>query len=114
MAQVQRLGREATTVARKDSRTFITYHDTIVVDFDSRYVQLDSNGWYTNTTKTRMNQASNQFNLGYQVFQDNYNWYVKVYKDSDRKREHPIVVEYYDGMIIDRILGMVVKERKYG
>jgi hypothetical protein len=32
----------------------------------------------TATTKLRMNQASNQFNLGFSVYQKDYRWYVVI------------------------------------
>ena len=53
------------------------YHKTAVVKryFDGR-IKLNSGGWQTNTTKTAMNQASNNFNLGFGVFQKEYQWFV--------------------------------------
>ena len=39
---------------------------------------LDDGGWATSTTKTRMNQASRQFGLGYRVFQKDYDWFIEV------------------------------------
>lgn len=66
----------------------MTYHwtDVVVVSYDHGYkerrVKLDSGGWQTATTKNRMNQASNQFDLGFYVFQKNFEWYVKVGEDT--------------------------------
>lgn len=39
-------------------------------------IVLNTGGWKTATTKTRMNQAANEFELGYQVFQKNHEWFV--------------------------------------
>ena len=38
---------------------------------------LDTCGWKSATTKTRMNQAANQFGLPYRVYQKDYVWYVE-------------------------------------
>jgi len=54
----------------------VSYHNTDVVKWNDSTIILHTGGWRTNTTKVRMNQASNQFNLGYQVYQKDYNWFV--------------------------------------
>ena len=41
-------------------------------------IVLNTGGYFTATTKTRMNQASRQFNLGFLVFQEDFKWYVDV------------------------------------
>lgn len=50
---------------------------------------LTAGGWWTNTTKNRMNQASNQFDLGYNVFQKDFNWFVdyrgKVFEFNENR-----------------------------
>lgn len=76
MGQTYKLGRTATTVATEDHVTRVTYHHTVVVEFTDKYIVLRTGGWKTVTTKARMNQASNQFDLGYQVSQSNFIWYV--------------------------------------
>lgn len=77
MSQQQKVGTHRTTVATDASGvTRVTYHSTVVVEFDHKTIILRTCGYRTATTKTRMNQASNQFSLGYSVFQKNYEWYV--------------------------------------
>jgi hypothetical protein len=76
MAQQHRLGRGNTTVSGEKGLTVITFHWTKIVQFTDKTITLDSGGWRTATTKTRMNQASIQFGLGYQVFQANSAWFV--------------------------------------
>ena len=96
MAQQTRLGKTATTVhIDEDGRTQIIYHDTPVVAFDNNIIRLDSGGWRTPTTKTRMNQSSNQFGLGFSVYQKNYKWYVSC---NDSR-----VLPFSDGMMFSRI-----------
>lgn len=53
------------------------YHNTPVVGvFTNGEIMLNSGGYRTNTTKLAMNQASNQDNLGFQVYQQKGRWYV--------------------------------------
>ena len=61
--------------------TVIQLHDTDIVQFNDDAIILDTGGWDTATTKRRMNQASEVFNLGYHVYQKNKKWYVN-YKDE--------------------------------
>ncbi len=75
MARSNQIGKHRTSVSFH-GLTYVTYHATDVVAFDNEKIILDTGGWFTNTTKLRMNQASNQFSLGYSVFQKNHQWYV--------------------------------------
>lgn len=93
MAQQGQVGRVATTVAREGETTRVTYHSTVVVAFTNETVVLNSGDWFTPTTKTRMNQASHQFGLGYVVFQRDWHWWV-AYKGRE--------LSFYDGMELYR------------
>ena len=90
MGQMQRLGKSNTVVLRIGGKTRVILHETEVVKFDTESIWLDSGGWETVTTKARMNQASNEFNLGYGVYQKDYQWYVdfrgETYKFVDGMR----------------------------
>ena len=78
MANQWRVGSHATSIRTDgDGWTRVRYHSTDVVSFKNGEVILNSGGWRTNTTKTRMNQANNQFGLGYRVFQKNHDWFVE-------------------------------------
>jgi hypothetical protein len=76
MSQQTKLGTHATTVSGAKGVTRVTYHNTEVVTFDDHQIILNSGGWRTSTTKTRMNQASNQFDLGFEVYQTKGEWFV--------------------------------------
>ena len=78
MGQMQKVGTHATTIGRDSSTNMMTvkYQNTYVVSFNDVSIILNTGGWFTNTTKTRMNQASNQFGLGYQVYQKDFEWFV--------------------------------------
>ena len=81
------------TFTDEDGYAKVVYHNTAVVAFNKKKVILDSGGWKTATTKTRMNQASRQFRLGYSIFQKNYEWWVE-YKGK--------VAEFQDGIVLYR------------
>lgn len=80
MGQQQTVGTHKTAVIdeihNKKHSTAIYYHSTAVVQFTFDEIILNSGGWKTATTKARMNQASNQFGLGYSVYQKDFSWYV--------------------------------------
>ena len=76
MTQLNKIGKVATNVVERDGCTSVIYHDTIVVEFTDDMVWLNNGTWWTATTKTRMNQASNQFGLGFSVSQVDHQWYV--------------------------------------
>lgn len=81
MGQMQTIGRTATTVQNDDGVISVTYHNTEVVRVEGRLISdqkvtLNTGGYFTNTTKTRMNQTSQQFALGFYVYQKDYDWYV--------------------------------------
>lgn len=86
MAQQHEIGKHATSIQTIDGQTHVRYHSTNVVSFDAKNITLNTGGYYTHTTKTRMNQAASQFNLGYRVFQRDYEWYV-MYKDQCKRFE---------------------------
>ena len=82
----------------------VVYHSTEVVKvIDNKYAVLDSGGWLTPTTKRRMNQASSEFRLNFQVFQRGYVWYVKTPYDE---------IEFCDNIMIDIKEGVIVRNIK--
>ena len=78
MARTDRIGQHKTTVSTDNGITSVVYHSTPVVkiDWENRIVTLNSGGWNTVTTKLRINQAANQFNLPYYVYQKDWEWFV--------------------------------------
>jgi hypothetical protein len=76
MGQTAKVSGRATTTYTDERGTHIRYHATEVVSFDAKRVTLRTGGYRTLTTRTRMNQASNQYDLGYHVFQKDFAWFV--------------------------------------
>ena len=82
----------------------VTYHSTPVVKvINDRYVVLNNGGYYTSTTKRRMNQASLQYSLGFQVYQVNFEWYVSIGEE---------VAPYHNGIVIDTRKDVISLELK--
>ena len=82
-----------TAVFTDNGITTVVYRGTPVVKFGYDWIELDSRGWQTATTKTRMNQASNQYDLGYQVYQKDFEWFVD---------HNGLTLEFFDGMRLYR------------
>lgn len=93
MSQLQKVGTVHTTVFNSLGSTYVRYHNTDVVRFNDSEITLKTNGWYTQTTKNRMNQAANQYNLGFSVSQRDWKWYVMT-PDGE--------IPFTDGMTIKR------------
>lgn len=93
MSQLQRVGKVHTKVFTSLGSTYIRYHNTDVVRFNESEITLKTNGWNTATTKARMNQASNEYNLGFSVSQRKNEWYVMT-PDGE--------IPFKDGMTIKR------------
>jgi hypothetical protein len=76
MTQLHRVTGVATNIRTENGATVVRYHSTDVVQFTPEHIVLNTGGWRTNTTKTRMNQSARQFGLGYNVYQHKLDWFV--------------------------------------
>ncbi len=83
MTQLQEVRGRATSIVSQIQDgvnwTAVRYHSTDVVRWsDKGKIILNHGGYMTYTTKARMNQASNQFKLGFDVFQKDFEWFVGI------------------------------------
>jgi hypothetical protein len=76
--QTQQVRGVRTSVRTSDGVTSVCYRGTDVVIFNTSGVFLNTGGWRSNTTKTRMMQAANQYGLGFRVFQRAFAWFVQI------------------------------------
>lgn len=96
MGTMQRVGKTGTTINTDSSGiTWVTYHYTPVVAFNDRWILLQTDGWQTATTKARMNQAANQFNLNFAVSQANFKWFVTTYKPYSAETGYEGIMSKY-------------------
>ena len=77
MGQMSSVCRNNTKVKQTDQELRVTLHNTDVVSATPEKIVLNTGGWFTVTTKARMNQASCQYGLGYRVNQNNGVWAVQ-------------------------------------
>ena len=77
MAQTQIFRGRARAIVRNGNATQYIYHSTPIVTVDDNgTITLNTGGWRSNTTRTAMNQASNNFDLGFRVFQRDFAWFA--------------------------------------
>ena len=78
MSQQSKIGKGNTTVRGNiaNGELSVVFHTTEIVNVSKGIVTLKTGGWMTATTKTRMNQAANQYGLGYSVWQKKGEWFV--------------------------------------
>lgn len=67
MAQTHTISRNNTVVIPGNDYTAVILHQTEIVRVFPDRVELDTGGWLTTTTITRMNQTANQMRLGFSV-----------------------------------------------
>ena len=70
-----------TRVLTDEGKTRVFFHGTPVVSFNEKTIELNTGGWRTRSTKVRMNQVSQEFGLGFRVFQKQNEWSVD-YRDD--------------------------------
>jgi len=93
MPRMDKLSTYKTTFKLDGDKGCVTYTDTDIVEWVKNKITLRSGGWESVTTKRKMNQAANQFNLGYSVFQKDFVWYVDTPQGD--------TVKFYDGMELE-------------
>lgn len=65
MPRMNKIGKTATRVVNSPVHASVRYHDTVVITWNKpeNVVFLDTGGYNTVTTRTRINQACNQWGL---------------------------------------------------
>ena len=72
--------------------TITLYHtDIATYDHNLKALKLNTGGYTTNTTKSRLNAILEEVKYGCKVFQKNFNWFVS-YNDQ--------TASFWDGMIL--------------
>jgi len=72
--------------------TVVLHRTAIAVyDHNTQALKLNTGGWHSVTTKSRLNAILEETFYGCKVFQKNWNWFVSKYNKT---------VDFVDGMII--------------
>jgi hypothetical protein len=91
--ELKKLNRKVhTTVIDVENLVSVTYHATTVASLSDGVLVLNSGGWLTATTKSRINEFCDALGLPVKVYQFNFDWYVKAGKAN---------LNFVDGMTID-------------
>ena len=68
---------------------------------DNDLTLYSGGGWFTNTTKSRLNALIQEFSFkGSNIFQKNFNWYVRAFNT---------VTPFHDGIVITSSLRRILK-----
>jgi len=81
---VKMIGKHKTRVYKDNGADVVRYHQTEVVRASPSQIELNTGGWFSNTTKKRMNEASQELGLGIHVHQKNFDWFV-THKGKDKR-----------------------------
>jgi hypothetical protein len=99
MAQSHIFRGVARNIVKDNGITKYYYHNTPIVQvLEDGRIKLFCDGWFTKTTKVAMNQASNQFDLGFGVYQRKNQWYVD-WKGATFDFVDGMVLESHDGFV---------------
>lgn len=63
-------------VSKDGENITVTYHGTVIVSASPENIRLNTGGWFTASTKRHMNQASDEFGLGFRVYQARGEWFA--------------------------------------
>ena len=84
-----------TTVCYNDSTNcssvYLHGHQIATLDHNTNAVKLDSCGYESRTTKSRLNAILDEVKYGCRVFQKNFDWFVGYNNETQR---------FFDGMIL--------------
>lgn len=87
----------STTIETKDGWTRMVYHGTCVAEYahdgvDFAHVKLNTGGYFTKTTKKRMNQFAEMFGLPFRVWCKAGVWYAE--DNGNNPAQTPWVMEF--------------------
>ena len=73
------------------SSVYLHGHQIAILDHNTNALKLDSCGYETVTTKSRLNAILEEVKYGCKVFQKNWNWFVSYNNQTE---------SFFDGMIL--------------
>ena len=84
-----------TKVMNGSNSLIVQHHNTTIIyhDYETNVIHLNNGGWYSKTTKERINSYIKDF--GYKLYQKNYQWFIEY--------PHGEKVEYFNHMTLEPI-----------
>ena len=81
-----------TTFDNTIENCFVYLHGNHIATItDTDLTLYSGGGWFTNTTKSRLNALIQEFSFKGGIFQKNFNWYVQMFKT---------VTPFHDGLVL--------------
>ena len=75
-----------------DCSTIVLHRTAIAVyDHKNQALKLNTGGWHSVTTKSRLNAILSELKCGFRVFQKNFDWYLSYNNQT---------VDFWDNMIL--------------
>ena len=75
-----------------DCSTIVLHRTAIAVyDHKNQALKLNTGGWHSVTTKSRLNAILSELKCGFRVFQKNFDWYLSTNNQT---------VDFWDNMIL--------------
>ena len=72
--------------------TVVLHRTAIAVyDHNTQALKLNTGGWHSVTTKSRLNAILSELKCGFRVFQKDFDWYLSTNNQT---------VDFWDGMIL--------------
>jgi len=73
----------------------VVLHRTAIATYDhnTQAIKLNTGGWHSVTTKSRLNAILQELIAGARVFQKNFDWYLSYNNQT---------VDFWDGMILSQ------------
>ena len=72
--------------------TVVLHRTAIAVyDHNTQALKLNTGGWHSVTTKSRLNAILSELKCGFRVFQKNFDWYLSTNNQT---------VDFWDNMIL--------------
>ena len=71
----------------------VVLHRTAIATYDhnTQALKLNTGGWHSVTTKSRLNAILSELKCGFRVFQKNFDWYLSTNNQT---------VDFWDNMIL--------------
>lgn len=103
MSRSDKLSMYKTTISYSENKDFmtITYHATPIVRVNDKEIILNFGGYDTVTTRRKMNQASQQFGLGYSVFREKGKTYIAYKHHKTEYNGSMIIIEPHNQVMYE-------------
>ncbi len=88
-----------TWVEKDGDHVRVIYYKTAVVTFNKAEIRLNTGGWWTRSTKDRMNRVSQKFDLGFRVFEKEKQWWVEYQNETYRFETEKVRIDRQSGEV---------------